>query len=135
MNFYIGFTKLLREEILRKKRLSFGHCPKVASNPLPPLILDVPEVTFVPPILGNCDVTFRYAKNLNIYPILGLKVPQNFWNMVTLTPPPIQCPKEGKNRGKQNYLKTFGFRLDLPPPPFEHFPKKNRFFFSIFFLR
>ena len=30
-----------------KKRLSFGHCPKEALAPPPPLILDIREVTFV----------------------------------------------------------------------------------------
>ena len=37
----IGQVTSLREAI--KKRLSFGHCPKVAT----PLILDTREVTFV----------------------------------------------------------------------------------------
>ena len=37
----------IREVILKKKLLPFGHCPKVALAPLPPLVLDTFGVTFV----------------------------------------------------------------------------------------
>jgi hypothetical protein len=42
----------LREDIQKEKRLSFGHCPKVALTPPPPL-LDTREVTFLSAHFGQ----------------------------------------------------------------------------------
>ena len=42
-----GYRLTLREHTQKKKRLSFGHCPKVASTP--------------PPHFGHCEVTFVSA--------------------------------------------------------------------------
>ena len=39
-------------------------------------------------------------------------------------------PKEGQNRGKPNYLKTFGFWLN-PPPLFGQSPKERHFFLPL----
>ena len=41
----------IREDIRGKNRLSFGHCPKVVS--IPPLILDILEVTFLSVTFGQ----------------------------------------------------------------------------------
>ena len=81
------------------------------------------------PILDIREVTFLKVQNSSIYPIFRQKVPQNFWNMVIPPPPPppIYCPKESQNRRKQNYLKTFGFRLN--PPPFWTMSKRKTLFF------
>ena len=42
---------------------------------------------------------------------------------------PIYCPKECQTWGKQNYLKTFGFWLN-PPPPIGQCLKEIRFFMA-----
>ena len=44
-------------------------------------------------------------------------------------PLPTPCPKEGQNRGQLNYLKTFGFRLN-PPPPLWTLPERKTLFFG-----
>ena len=69
------------------------------------------------PILDNREVTFVKAQNSNIYQIFRQKVPQNFWNLVIPTRPPFapfNVKTEAQNRVKPNYLKTVGFRLNLP---------------------
>ena len=66
----------------------------------------------------NSEVTFLRPKNPNINAEMGPPSPPS--------PQLMSKAKGGKNRGKPNYLKTFGFRLK-PPPPFGHCPKEIRF--------
>ena len=102
-------------DIQRKKCLSFGHCPKVASTPPPPpLILDMPEVPFVLAHLDNRKLTFIWAKNLNIYPIFRQKLLQNFWNMVSPPHLPNLMSKRVLNCGNTNLPQNFWIQVGPP---------------------
>ena len=81
----------VREDIPRKKLLTFGHCPKVALTPLPP--------TCFGHTWGNFCL-HRFRKN------------------VQLKTTSKQPKKKHKTTSKlpQNYPKTFG--IGLTPPPF-----------------
>ena len=55
-------------------------------------------------------------------------MPQNLENGQT---PPIYCQKDGQSKEKQNYPKTFGFRLN---PPRHLKNKKNIMTFHLVYL-
>ena len=80
----------------------------------PPSILDILELTFVwayfEQPLGNFFICPKFKK----YPIFRQKVPQNFWNMLNPPPSPHLISKIRSKKGKQKYLKTFGFQCNPP---------------------
>ena len=110
----IGISQ--REKKGRHKKACFFWTLSKSSLDPTPLILDIRGVTFVSAHFGQPWGNFWVGPKLKYLPIFWKTSASKLLEHGQPTPStPIYYPKEGQTRGKQNYLKTFGFRLNLHP--------------------
>ena len=105
----------LREAIRKKKRISFGHCPKVASTPSPVFLERFKEL-----FLNLILYKLKFLKVLGFWSssliFLGKmskpkqkKVPHHLWNQAT---PPLFL--KNFQTQAEKFLKKFGLRHSPP---------------------